>query len=168
MIVVEGVDAAGKSTLIKALMSVLPGYRLQESEGPPKQPGEMNDRVRRYLYERHPIMTIYDRHPCVSQIIYGRMRTHFDPISPHLLAEFYTQKPLFIYCDGTGMSNHQINPATDTPEHIEALKQNYGSLLNEYRGWAIRHAHIMYRIGDSVSRVIDMVEAFAAKGGRDE
>jgi len=78
MIVVEGVDNSGKSTLIKALQVVFPERPVQGSEGPPKYKGEMDERVARYIMQ--PANTIYDRHPCVSQPIYGTMRSHLDPI----------------------------------------------------------------------------------------
>lgn len=159
MIVVEGVDNSGKSTLIRALRVVLPDWHLQGSEGPPKYAGEMDERVKRYI-DTHPSTMIYDRHPCVSQPIYGMMRTHVDPIDPILIQQFYVQSPFFIYCDGgeRGMKQHIFNPETDTPEHLAAVQENYNHLLGVYRYWAGQHADLSYRIGDSVSRITKIVE----------
>lgn len=164
MIVVEGVDNAGKSTLIRALQVVLPGWTVQGSEGPPKYKGEMDERVTRYL--SLPPTMIYDRHPCVSQPIYGMMRTHLDAISPGLIAQFYSSAPFFIYCDGgeRGMKDHIFNPATDSEAHLKAVKDGYAILLDEYREWAARHAVLSYRIGDSVSRVSKIVEHLVSIG----
>lgn len=159
MIVVEGVDNSGKSTLIRALQVVLPAWYIQGSEGPPKHKGEMDERVVRYLAD-HKRETIYDRHPCVSQPIYGQMRTHLDGISPGLIAQFYSSTPLFIYCDGgeRGMKAHIFNPETDSEHHLEAVRSNYDQLLYVYREWAAGHAHLSYRIGDSISQVVKIVE----------
>lgn len=159
MIVVEGVDNSGKSTLIRALRVVLPDWHVQGSEGPPKHQGEMDERVRRYL-DTQPHTMIYDRHPCVSQPIYGMMRTHIDPIDPHLINIFYGLGPFFIYCDGgeRGMKHHIFNPETDTPEHLEAVQENYNRLLDAYRQWAAKYAILSYRVGDSVSRITKIVE----------
>jgi hypothetical protein len=158
MIVVEGVDNSGKSTLIKALQTVFPHAPVQGSEGPPKYKGEMDERVARYIMQ--PANTIYDRHPCVSQPIYGTMRTHLDPIKPELIKLFYDKRPLFIYCDGgtRGMEQHQVNHQVDTPEHLAAVADNYTKLLIQYRHWAAQHALINYRIGDDIQRLVGLVQ----------
>jgi hypothetical protein len=163
MIVIEGVDNSGKSTLISALRVILP-WRVQVSEGPPKYPGEQNERVKRYM--TFPNRMIYDRHPCVSQPIYSQVRSHADPIDPALIKQFYTADPLFIYCDGgdRGMKGHVFNPEVDTDEHISEIKENYYHLLMAYRHWAGQHAFISYRIGDSVGRVIKTIEMLASIG----
>ena len=161
MIVVEGADAAGKSTLINVLKASLVGWKVQASEGPPKYDGEMEKRVQYYLLQSR--RTIYDRHPCVSQPIYGKMRSHLDPIPEPLIKHFYSLNPLFIYCDGQGMKNHTVNPETDSKRHLEAVNNNYNALLMDYREWAVRHAVIMYRIGDPMLRVVKMVEALVNK-----
>jgi hypothetical protein len=164
MIIIEGMDNSGKSTLIRALRVVLPDWPVQASEGPPKYRGEQNDRVQRYMSQ--PVRTIYDRHPCVSQPIYSAMRSHQDPIDPALIARFYSCDPLFIYCDSgnRGMKDHVFNPATDTPEHIAEIRQNYYSLLEAYRQWAGQHAFLSYRIGDSMSRIVKTVEMLVSNG----
>jgi hypothetical protein len=158
VLVVEGLDNSGKSTLIRAIHAELPAWQVQGSEGPPKHAGESDERVIRYL--AHDVQTIYDRHPCVSQPIYGQMRTHRDPIAPDLIAQFYAATPFFIYCDGgeRGMKHHIFNPETDTPEHLAQVKENYDALLTCYRMWAGEHAFLSYRIGDSVSRVVKTVQ----------
>jgi hypothetical protein len=158
MIVVEGADNAGKSTLITAIRELHPFSRwtLQQSEGPPKYPGEMTQRVTRYLAQGPDI--IYDRHPCVSQPIYGLMRSHHDAIPPELIAQFYASKPLFIYCDGRGMRGHVFNPEHDTALHLDAVNENYERLLSEYRQWAGQYAFMCYRIGDPVLPLVAVLQ----------
>jgi hypothetical protein len=157
MIVVEGVDNSGKSTLVRSLSSMLPTFQIQVSEGPPKFAGEMDQRVGKYM--GYPKNIIFDRHPCVSQPIYGQMRSHKDDIAPELIKSFYEMKPLFIYCDplGRGLTTHVVKD-DETPEHIAAVQSEYIRLLASYREWAINYATITYRIGDPMKRILKMVE----------
>lgn len=161
MIVVEGVDNSGKSTLISHLIeSVLKGWPVQVSEGPPKYKGEQNERVKRYLDYHNKY--VFDRHPCVSQPIYGMLRTHSDEIDFDLMRRFYTRKPLFIYCDPLtrGMDGHIERSTVDTKIHLASVHRNYEVLLEAYRHWAMEHAIIWYRIGDDIARVKAMVHGY--------
>jgi hypothetical protein len=157
-IIIEGTDASGKSTLARAIQEVT-RIPIQTSEGPPHSPTEMNDRIKRYLARLDPF--IYDRHPCVSEAIYMRTRMEAStPLDPGLIDQFYQSRSLFIYCDplDRGLEGHQTRPEVDTPDHLERLQKHYQMILGLYREWAISHAHILYRIGDDMSRVVDMVE----------
>lgn len=158
MIIIEGMDNSGKSTLCRQISAMLPTWQIQVSEGPPKYQGEQNERVKRYL--AYPKNTIYDRHPCVSQPIYGQMRTHSDSIDPALIESLYLLHPLFIYCDPgvRGMQGHVERTEVDTPAHVAAIHENYRELLKMYREWALQHAQIIYRIGDPMKRILMMVE----------
>lgn len=165
MIVVEGVDNSGKSTLVDYIVGIT-HWPVQRSEGPPKYPGEQNERVRRYM--GLPRNIIFDRHPCVSQVIYGGMRSHHDVIDPNLIEEFYSLRPLFIYCDPLerGMAAHVFNPETDTPQHLAEVERNYSHLLGHYRRWAWTHANIVYRIGDPIDRVLYQIAGVVCTTGR--
>jgi hypothetical protein len=124
----------------------------------------MDDRVTSYL--RNTDKMIYDRHPCVSQPIYGSMRSHRDVISPNLIELFYKRNPLFIYCDGgsRGMQGHTHNEAVDSEEHLKNVAANYQDLLQRYRTWAAQHAFMSYRIGDNVARIAQVIEALVSQG----
>lgn len=164
-IVLEGIDASGKSTLAKELQRVL-YWPIQHSEGPPKYPGEMNVRLTNYAMFTSPY--IFDRHPVVSQSIYGTMRSHSDEMHPSLISEFYRGEPIFIYCDpiNRGMTAHQRNTVIDTDEHLRQVNENYSRLLALYRDWAIRHAHLIYRIGDNVFHLIHAVKGMLYEEAR--
>lgn len=158
MIVLEGVDASGKSTLAK-IISERFGWPIQPSEGPPHFPGEMNQRVEKYM---HQGPRIYDRHPCVSQIIYGKMRSHLDPIDDWRIDLFYKSCPIFIYCEpgNKGLNGHVHKPNQyDSPEHLANVDKNYDALLVEYRRWAIDHANFIYRIGDNMMQLAELVHS---------
>jgi predicted HAD superfamily Cof-like phosphohydrolase len=142
-IVVEGHDGTGKSTLV-AYLSRRYSRPIQHSEGPPKYPGEMHERVTKYLRYTN---TLFDRHPCVSQPIYGTLRTHNQDIEPTLLKQFYDQDNIFIYCDPTKhFRDTHIKKEYEDPEHVKAVEDNYHGLLSLYRAWAVGHADFIYRI----------------------
>jgi len=158
-IVIEGCDAAGKSTLINALVTRI-GWKVIPSEGPPKGPGEMNQRVMRYRKYHY---VLFDRHPCVSQPIYAMIRGARDDIDPSLVEEFYKSKPFFVYCrpDAEGFKRHTFNPAADNPEHVKEVEQNYQRLLGNYEAWAYNHAHFIYRLGQRFEETVDFLSAIA-------
>lgn len=156
-VVFEGCDAAGKSTLIAAVNSAL-GHRffVQPSEGPPKFPGEMVQRVERYLSHSG---VIFDRHPCVSQPIYGMLRGAHDPIPQPMIDAFYARAPLFIYCRPrtNRLENHEFNEGVDSEAHLHEVEQNYAKLLAHYELWARRHAHITYTLGRDFELTIKII-----------
>ena len=153
-IIVEGVDNTGKSTLARMLARRL-DFTLMESEGPPRYKGEINLRVERYL--RNSPRTVYARHPCVSQPIYAVIRN--DPpdmtIDHQLVIEFYDQKHILVYCHDSnrGLETH-VHKEHDKPEHLAAITNHYDELCYQYRTWALNHAHLNYRIGDSMDRIV--------------
>lgn len=156
MIVIEGMDNSGKSTLGAALGKRL-RMRVQESEGPPLSAKEINRRVD--LYSRMKASTIFVRHPVISNAIYGAVREEGDPITPDRRAAFYLDKPLLIYCDAgsRGLGAHIVK-VHDTEKHLEDITNNYNKLLYLYRQWAAEHAKFVYRIGDNMDGLIELID----------
>ena len=152
MIVIEGMDNSGKSTLARSIAEYF-DLLIQESEGPPLSEDEINERVDRY--EGMSEDYIFVRHPVISNAIYGQVRPEGDPITPGRRIIFYEQKPLIIYCDaGTrGLDAHVVK-AHDTEQHLEDVTNNYNKLLALYREWAAQHATFVYRIGDDTDRLL--------------
>jgi len=162
-VVFEGPDGGGKSTLINHVQQTLKA-RVVRSEGPEKYPGEINDRISRYLQLNAAMLdcgmdVLYDRHPCVSQIAYGLVHQQSAPDS-RLVTELYNQKPLFIYCrpDPAG-GNHTATGEWDTAEYLAKVNENFGKLMAFYDKWALFHAHMIYRIGDSMDGVLHFIES---------
>ena len=58
-VVLEGPDGGGKSRLAEYLGAALEMY-VQQGSGPPKAPGEVEKRARKYLGLEN---VIFDRHP---------------------------------------------------------------------------------------------------------
>jgi GTPase SAR1 family protein len=152
MIVIEGMDNSGKSTLARYLAENMK-TEIQESEGPPQSRTEINDRIRRYQKAKN---TIFVRHPCVSNIIYDITRPPEERnlIDEALIDEFYDSDPTFIYCDPQErrMQGHLVKEH-DSVEHLDRVHRYYPMLLSYYREWAINYAHIIYRIRDGRFRI---------------
>lgn len=157
IVVVEGPDNAGKSTLIEHLSRKL-NIASVPGEGPAKSEGEINDRVERYLKLDN---VIFDRHPCVSQRIYNLFRSPGAPkVRSTLVDGFYDSDVLLIYCRGrvnVGMEGHKRREDVDTDGHMLMVNKNYTELCEIYDSWASRHAHINYRIGDGYGLVTRLV-----------
>ena len=157
MIVIEGMDNSGKSTLAQSMADYME-LIIQESEGPPLSAEEINARVDRY--ERME-STLFVRHPVISNAIYGKFRPEGNPITPGRTMIFYESNPILIYCDAgdRGYDGHELKPH-DTEAHQKLLLEREGDLLREYRLWAAQHAHFVYRIGDDMDRLVSAVHFF--------
>jgi predicted HAD superfamily Cof-like phosphohydrolase len=155
MIVIEGPDASGKSTLAQYLADALDAP-IKPGEGPPKFPGELCQRVKRY--RELPPNTIFDRHPVVSEEVYCYALRRSLDLSLEAMQAFYSQHPILIYCDPLLTTlTHHVAKDHDTPEHLLALSENYERLVTAYRNWAFSHAHIIYRIGDDPEQIVRFV-----------
>lgn len=157
-IVFEGADNVGKSTVIQKVAERI-NWQVVPSEGPERYPGEIDARI--MMYRQQYQHAIFDRHPAVSEAMYCFLRDAPGP-SPSSLDLFYRDDNIFIYCHPPAgrdpLQDHVFNPEIDTPEHIEAIKDNYALLLHQYSEWALQHAHLLYRIGDDVDRLIFAIE----------
>lgn len=134
MIIIEGLDATGKSTLCEAIHKET-NWPVQVSEGPEKHPGEIIDRCLRYMLLPHH--TIFDRHPIISQSIYGPLSGK-STIPPGILQELKRRDPLIIEASSSNKFEHTIK-AHDTPEHLdliikkrEQIKLSYKEFLGEH------------------------------------
>lgn len=160
MIVLEGPDGGGKSTLAETLCDLL-GYEHLRSEGPEKYPGEIDERIGRYHTKYgHRKDVLFDRHPCVSQIAYSLVHKQTKPNS-QLVSKFYDLKPLLIYCrPDPSRVTHTADGEWDTPEYLANVDKNYSKLLEWYDRWAVWNAHYIYRIGDSVRPIEDLIKGW--------
>lgn len=147
-IILEGPDGGGKTTLGLYLAEKLDMIH-KPSEGPEKYPGEINERIKRYAVI-DDTRFIYDRHPCISQVAYAvNVHAQTTP-DDDLLAEFYARTDqLIIYCrPNMAEVVHTADREWDTAEYTASINKNYTGLMRWYDEWAVRRAHIIYRVGD--------------------
>jgi len=153
-IIFEGIDNSGKSTLVNAVANETQ-WPVGPKEGKPINFDSVIDKIERYLlFDKH----LFDRHPVISQSIYGPLRD--DPHVPPALTEaFYQQKPLIVYCRVVDkrLVGH-LPSATDDLDHLKALSENYYELLQKYDRWAIRYARIFYTDYAQTRQVIAMLK----------
>lgn len=139
-VILEGPDGGGKSTLAERLSKAL-GMTVQQGSGPPRGPGEIETRTRQYLELKG---VVFDRHPAVSQYIYGRMRA--EPMSQEflgLVAAFYRAPGVCIYCRSTSPDRHVVKDS-DNPDHVAMLTAKYQELVRAYDIWALGRADLVW------------------------
>lgn len=156
ILILEGPDNSGKSTLAAHLSEAL-AIPITSSEGPEKYPGEINERLRRYHEDSRKLM-IFDRHPAISQLIYGSFREGgAHGVDPDLVQQLYNRDPLIIYCHGRSLSGHVIKDH-DSAAHRASVARYHEEICQQYDAWAAEKAHIHYRVGDSMERVLQLVK----------
>lgn len=154
-IVLEGPDGSGKSTLAHVLQQHVP-FTYVPGGGPPHYPGEMIERVKKYLALDN---SLFDRHPCVSQPIYGSFRN--DPkntIPDKLIHQFYESKPFIVYC-GSVSGFHNLKNY-DTPVHVKMINDFEDRIRRAYTIWAIHHSHFSYHIGMEIQPLINKYKEY--------
>lgn len=155
-IIIEGCDGAGKSTLAQRLASEM-RMNYQGSEGPGKSDDELNSRIQRYAKMTN---TIFDRHPCVSQVIYNKFREGaMITLANYQHFQKQLERSLVIYCTDADFDAQTFKPH-DTPEHIELMRSNFEALMKQYDLWAVRNAHIIYHKRMQFEAVLAMVQSY--------
>lgn len=130
MIIVEGPDSAGKTTLAERL-----GHDLKKtvvhSGGPPKSDQEMLYRVHTLIYRSgHDV--IYDRCPIISDPIYAEALGRKSVITRVHALELQWLNPIVIQCRSpTGALTLQAG-LFDTPEHAAGVAREHERLKHYY------------------------------------
>lgn len=131
VIIVEGMDNTGKSTLIKRLAKALPKHRMIISPGPNQ--ADQPQWIRTEIGIARTSATIYDRHPLISEEIYGpRIRgiSHLTQHWPHLwdmlVRDIY---PTVIYCRPP---RDEIIKTILEREQMEGVVENARTLIDMY------------------------------------
>ena len=160
MIVLEGPDGGGKTTLAESLCNTL-DLTYIKSEGPEKYPGEIDERILRYhLSYADGLKCLFDRHPCISQMAYSLIHNQSKP-SDRLVARFYERRPLLIYCRPNPLTkNPTASGEWDTPEYLQRVNRGYSKLMKWYDEWALWNAHYIYRIGEPIKPIEDLIKGW--------
>ena len=161
-VIVEGIDASGKSTLCRHLHEIT-GWPIALREGKPPTFDKTIEKIQRFLeYEGKVI----DRHPLVSQAIYGQSLRSDLNVPMELIKALHDQGNLFIYCRCVNwddpLGKHIIKPGEDQ-EHLDTLKLQFYEVLRLYDDWGLHSAHIIYNnhgnmefVGNCVKGALDL------------
>lgn len=143
MIILEGPDNSGKTTLAKKLSEVV-GWPLEHSGGPTTA----QDRHRRmqWVFEQENI--ILDRVPCISEPVYGtvcRGTNCFEGTT--YLTKLIKRNPLIIYCrPPTSIIvniEHELSKYADGDHHI-SVENNKFAIIGAYEAMMNSIPHLYY------------------------
>lgn len=135
MIVIEGPDGAGKSTLIHRLLGQLP-LRVLHGGGPPSSVAELRDRVWS-SHQRYPVL---DRWAAISELVYGRVLRGETAIpEQELYAAIERFNPTIIYCRPpmdvllSRLGNtHRPEKVYKSEEHCQEVISRYTKIVEAY------------------------------------
>ncbi len=144
--VIEGPDGTGKSTLA-ALLSQRLKLPIIQGEGPPKSFAEFHDRVARY--ERYDNV-IFDRHPCISEDIYGPIMGRGSILTFNERRNFFATNPFIIYVRPTTheLRDHQRHDH-ESVEHHARVAQYHKDICVAYDHAMLNMAHYIYHRTDT-------------------
>lgn len=136
MIVLEGPDNAGKSTLGKQLSERF-GTEVHHSSNPKMTYEQLRDKMFEIINDPRRD-AIYDRVPLISEGVYGTILRGTNRFNCHegrgIWQLFAASKPLVIFCrplDETINVGLEFKPGED-PEHVEAVKKKHLTIAHAY------------------------------------
>ena len=172
MIIVDGVDNTGKTTLAQELAEKY-DLPLRKSTGPQKDNPEI---VKEFIYstlERDlQDEVIYDRHALITEKVYGpvlRGKNVLEEIedSYYLLYMFKQTRPLIIY---TVLPAEEIKATFEERDQLEGVYENVDELYRRFNKLAgqLRSAGfqvIKYNYkGDDKDKLMEVVEEYLLQG----
>ena len=140
MVILEGSDDTGKSTLATKLAMALkaPILKAVPSEGPNQPDQYYKDWVMEHLgmdYEDPSKLKIYDRFPVISEEIYGpllRDRNHFSPVEYWIRQLVNKATYRIIYCRPP---REVVLSTVGSGIQMDGVVENSGKLLDLYDGF---------------------------------
>ena len=165
MIIVEGPDNSGKSTLIKSLIKDFNLLLAEKPHGPPQNVNDLIYRSSKLLLKQDQKRYIVDRHPLISEKVYGPALRNKDLWEEKKLTycsfmDILNDSSLagsvfIIYCRPPNevvlnLSTHEVK-GYDTAEHLEALKSNLQKVVEGYDNIMSLWADFKYNYKDSNS-----------------
>ena len=157
MIIIEGMDGSGKTTLAQQLsfrLGKAPIKRFVTSGGPTdfdslveQTKATLLDLYDQVTQNQRPVV-IYDRFPLISEAIYGsilRGRNHFGDEWTALITMFLTLDPIVVYCR-PGISYITKNIRETANSQMEGVVSKALRLINAYdelMSWLQVKAHQM-------------------------
>lgn len=171
LVIVEGPDGAGKSTLIQNLVA-LGGFVSAHTGGPPRDKQDLEDKLAKVtasLDAAGPNILVLDRHPAVSDPIYSKVTGSRSFVTPgELSKQIWDLNPVFVYCRGTADSmreNISRSPKAHKPsEHLLKVIQKHGEIVKLYDAFFAQAPHIRYDW--QRDSVLELAKVLRGKGGQ--
>ena len=167
MIVLEGVDGSGKSTLAMDLEGRF-GIPVVHSLGPKSKEATLKWILRSHIVQMSGCTLIYDRHPLISEMVYGKVLRGEPLIDPTTYANFLSiwaiRKPLIIYCRPPFKAIKLDKPQMEgVGENLKQLVERYDVvMLDVFK--KIQCPHVIYDYTSSnVQTVYAEVENYLLK-----
>lgn len=167
MIVIEGMDNTGKTTLALWLQGKIRNCQLVHGGGPVRAGTQAERLMALQMASSYPRPLILDRVCLISEAVYGPLLRNVDSFSGFnqelLWSWFLEMKPLIIYCRPSLLT---IKSNMDERPQMEGVSVNSDVLLNAYdqvmanishRGFAI--AYYDYKAAD-ITQLWDSVRDY--------
>ena len=151
MIILEGPDHSGKTTLLTELVKSL-GYNHKHPGGAPKTLAEeANFMIEQKNISHEHYNLVHDRVTCISQPVYNTMRgngTNGDQYIPYIRQFEFNPNVVIVYCrppldNMLIMANHEVK-AHETVEHVRMVEQNQRQLVAAYDAIMANIVHVKY------------------------
>ena len=171
LVIVEGPDGAGKSTLIQNLVA-LGGFVSAHTGGPPRDKQDLEDKLAKVtasLDAAGSDTLVLDRHPAVSDPIYSKVTGSRSFATPGELGEqVEALNPVFVYCRGSADSmraNISKSPKVHKPqEHLLKVIQKHGEIVKLYDAFFAQTPHIRYDW--QKDSVLELAKVLRGKGSQ--
>lgn len=139
LVVIEGPDGSGKSTLVKALAAMF-GWPVHHSGGPPRTKADLE---RKFTDLEAALSSsasglVLDRHPAISEPIYRAAAGEVCMMTPAvMLYRLAALKPVVVYCRLTSMTEMwQSIDRSSKPHkpaaHLEQVLRDYQTVVSKY------------------------------------
>ena len=145
MIIVEGPDGGGKSTLVNRLSQEFQ-VPVHHSGGPPKSEGDI---ISRHSHMLENPRLIFDRAPAISDPIYGAILVRGSSLDAGDLLDLLALHPLVIYCRPPiehllkVQDGHEVK-AHETQEHVSGVMCHQPEIIVAYDRLMVLVPHLKW------------------------
>ena len=150
-ILIEGPDGTGKSTLAEAL-STATGRPIVRSPGPPKNKQEIIERAEAALSTDG---VIFDRHPIISEWVYGAFRPTGTMLPDRYMDALLKQSNFIVWCNRS--MNHTIK-VHDTLDHLKMVEERHDAIAARYTVLLLGRCHYIHDCRDPITETARLIK----------
>ncbi len=164
MVIIEGPDSSGKSTLVKTLSARIPYATVKHNSGP--APASVMIKDMDELLEQWYCPIICDRIRAISELVYGTVMRGQSVIPHKYLTRIISLQIPIIYCRPPAsfiMSPVHEHREEESDEHTKAVERHHRSLVAQYDRVMSELPHIHYDFmswsPDQLNLLVDYIRA---------